>query len=177
MDNLARDYTADIARISAPSPSFRLFRYDERKIMTWANHLKDDPLYVEDDARNYPNIMALIRWLLVGDCMNIVYDICDGGGVMTFSVIIPGHKCKVDWYMWDKSIWGKSFARESKGLVDFIMKEFNLHRAWSNTAKPEIVKFTKCFGATVEGVKRRDFKFDGKLYDTFMLGYETGKEE
>ena len=165
------DMAATVGQLTAPSPSFRLFFYNEAKIMRWATHLKDDPLYVEDDARNFKNVLFYINWLLFGDCLNVIYEIGDGGGMMVFSAIIPGHKMKMDWHMWDKSLWCKSFAREGKALVDLMVSMFNLKRVWSTSAKPEIVKLMKYFGAKIEGVKKLDFKFDGKFYDSYMLAW------
>jgi len=108
--------------------------------------------------------------------MNIVYEIGDGEGIMSFSTIIPGHKCRLDWYMWDKEVWGKEFARECQSLVRYIMATFNLHRVWSNTAKKEIAKYVMSFGAKIEGIKRLDFQWGGKLYNNYCLALETSKE-
>jgi hypothetical protein len=166
---MAKDMGPDVARLLAPSPHFRHFVYDEQKIETWAYHLINDPLYVEDYARNYKDVLRLIGWFLFGDAMNLTYEIGEGAGAITFSTIVPGHKAKMDWFMWDKGLWGKDFARECKALTDMVMGEFGLRRVWSNTAKPEIVKFVKCLGADVEGVKKGDFMFDGKRYDNYAI--------
>jgi hypothetical protein len=166
----------DVSRLLNPSPTFKHFVYNEAKIITWADHLINDPLYVEDYARNYKEVYKLIGWFLFGDAMNLTYEIGDGGGFITFSSIIPGHKAKMDWFMWDKGVWGKSFARECKALSDMVMGAFNLRRLWSCTAKPEIVKYVKCFGAEVEGVKRNDFMFDGKRYDNYAIALVKEKQ-
>lgn len=174
---VAKDMGPSMARLLAPSPSFRHFIYDERKVLTWAFHLLDDPLYVEDYARDYKSVLQLVGWFLFGDAMNLTYEIGGGGGVLTLSTIIPGHKCKADWYMWNKRIWGPDFAREARALVDMVMAEFNLKRIWSSTANPRIAKFVKGMGGTIEGVKKQDFLFDGKLHDNYMLAYTNGGKE
>lgn len=168
------DAAATVGQLTAPSPSFRLFRYNEAKIMRWANAMLCDKYYISDDARNVRNILAFIGWHLFGDCLNITYEIGDNAGVMAFSVIIPGHKCKVDWYMWDGRLWGAKFAREAKSLIDMIMRLFNLRRAWSNTNNPRIARFVKSMGGVIEGVKVGDHMNDGKTMDTFMLAYSQG---
>jgi RimJ/RimL family protein N-acetyltransferase len=174
---MAKDMGHEVSRLLNPSPSFKHFVYNEAKIMNWASHLVNDPLYVEDYARDYNNVYKLIGWFLFGDAMNLTYEIGDGGGALTISSIIPGHKAKIDWYMWDKTLWTKGFARECKALVDMVMAQFNLKRIWSNTANPKIAKFVQCFGAKIEGMKKGDFMFDGKRYDSWMLALESQSEE
>jgi hypothetical protein len=83
----------------------------------------------------------------------------------------------MDWFMWDKGLWGKSFARECRGLSDLVMEQFNLRRLWSCTAKTEIVKFVEHFGGEVEGVKKGDFLFDGKRFNNYMIALNKSEEK
>ena len=167
---VAKDMGHDVARLLAPSPSFRHFVYDEAKVETWAEHLMNDKYHVSDEDRRPEIIYERIHWLLSGMAINVTYEIGDMAGILSFNNIIPYHKATLHWAMWDMGIFGKSGVRETIALLDIIMDSFKLTRIGSNTPDPKVLKLAQLLGFKHEGTARKEYRWNGELYDTYLLG-------
>jgi RimJ/RimL family protein N-acetyltransferase len=52
------------------------------------------------------------------------------------------------------------------------MRELGLKRISAETPDPRICKIAKMCGFKVEGIRDKDFKWNDKYYDNFLLGME-----
>jgi hypothetical protein len=172
---MAKDMGHDVSRLLNPSPSFKHFVYDEKKIKTWADHLINDDLYVSDEGRNYESVCKLISWYLFGDAMNLTYEIGNGQGILAFSMIVPCHKARADWHMWDKSLWSATFARELDGVIHFVMDTFDLQRLYSHTANRRLAELFTKHGWDIEGTMRGDYRFHETPRDAYMIALNKEK--
>lgn len=159
-----------LARISNPMPIFKLFVYDDDKFSKWQSHLLNDELHVSDEHRHPGGIMATLREILFGAGLNITYEIGDFEGIIGFLGVIPGFRCNLTWQLWDRSRWGLDAVKQAKGLMKFIMDEFDLKRIGTRTADPKVKRLAEMLGFKAEGILVNDFKWEGKLLDVHVLG-------
>ena len=62
--------------------------------------------------------------------------------------------------------------RELGSLLRLYMKELELERISAESPDPRIVRISKMVGFKVEGIRNKDFRWNNKYYDNFLLGME-----
>lgn len=170
-------------RLANPSRHFTLFSFNVNKYAQWRYQVLSNPLHLSDHSRTPENTDKLLMHILTGENFSIPYEINnDAGdfcGILSFLNIVPDFKCAVSFQIWDKSPWSKSAVRETRALFEYIMGEFNLKKAESQTADPVIVHLAKIIGFKVEGQAKNSFMCNGELRDVYILGMmgTTGKKE
>jgi len=171
---MVEEVRIDWARLEAPLCHFRFWVPGNlNKAGIVAQKLCTEYLYTPDENRQYG--IALSKTLACLEQVNVTglhlaYETGDFGGVLVFSDIVPGFTCHVSWKIWDKSLWTPSFVKEGRALVASVMDAFKLEKMESETADPKVARVAKLAGFSIEGVKKKSFRWDGKLYDLMMLG-------
>lgn len=159
--------------IKNPSKLFHLFEADKTKLMNVAKHLMGDFLNLSDEFRSYPIIYNLMHQYFCNP-NNLIYEIGDNQAMLGFVAIYPTFKADLIFKLFDKKLWNKQLVRESKQVIEFVMKEFKLKRLNTSTPDDRIVKMSKMVGFEVEGERENNFMFDGKLFKEFLLGLNGG---
>jgi RimJ/RimL family protein N-acetyltransferase len=72
--------------------------------------------------------------------------------------------------LWGRERWGRDFVREARSLLALVMGEFRLVRLDTLTADPRVVTMARLSGFSVEGVRPKDFKWNGEYHDTTIMG-------
>ena len=156
---------------SPKSPSlFKPFILTEEKLKMLAKKLMQEPLYLDDRKREYPMIY---KSLFEGfnNKNNIFYEIGDFGGLGAFTNLIPSHKARISLKLWDKSLWGKTFVRQSRQLIKEIMNKYSLMRVETESPDPVMKKFAQIIGFKPEGEEgeKSAFKWENQFYPIFRL--------
>jgi hypothetical protein len=155
-----------------PFPLFRLCAWNTAKAMVLFYKLKDEPLYLPDELRNYGDIWKIIHHNFGWDknhSLCLPYEIGDFDGVMVFQDIAKGNGCGMMLKFWGKQLWGADGARQAQGLIDFIMDKFDLKTIHIVTGDKQAVKLGKLFGFELKEIKKNAFRWNGNKHDRFRL--------
>ena len=165
------DYAAvNWERLARPSPLFRAFvEPTVTQMGTIVTKLGSDYLYAPDELRDEPTLRALV-WHYWASGANIIYEVGEFQGILGFMDIVPGHKASVTLKLWGRETWGRNFVRESRALLGLVMDEFRLVRLETSTPDEKVVRMATLAGFAVEGVRPKDFKWNGDYYDTTVMG-------
>lgn len=157
-------------RLKSPTEYFTVATMNNDQAELLCKHLKEDYLYVSDEYRNDDAVRSML-WshFASGDCL--IYEIKGGRGYVGFTDIQPGYKCNAMMKFWGTDLWGPSFIRQLRELVRAVVEEFDLERISTESPDPRIVKLARMVGFEVEGVRWKDFQWDGKLFDNTLMGY------
>lgn len=150
-------------------PLFKFFVPTEGKLIYFAKKLMEEYLYLDDPNRDYGNIHRILNYYVTNPQNNILFEIGEFDGVLGFSGIVCGYKASLIFKLWGKEKWGPDLVRQSKELIKEVFDELQLIRLETQTADPRIVRMSKMVSFKVEGIKRRDFLFDGKWHDNVQL--------
>lgn len=163
----------DWEKIKNPGGIFKLFCEDtkdpivfHKKWIDFKKMLKTKYLYLSDEYRKEGVVDNLMLMFFQG----VFYEIGDFQGIVGFTNIINEHKCTVAFKIWDKKIFGASFVKECKRLLDIYFDEFQLKRMSSSSPDMSMVKLAKIAGFKVEGKEPYAFKWNGKLFPNYLLG-------
>lgn len=156
-------------KIKNPSPTFRLFEPSRDKFATITKHLMDGYLNLSDEFR-IPSILHKLMQSYFLSPNNLIYEAGNNQALVGFIEIVPSFKCSLMFKLFDKNIWGVDFAREGKDLLNLIMDIFALTRINTSSPDERIVKMAKIFGFKEEGIREKDFMFNNKPFDVFLLG-------
>ena len=161
----------DWKKFEAPSPLFKVLKRTEEKDKIIAHELMNGFLNLDDNFRNYESIYKSMNFYFYYS-FSIFYEIGEFQALLGLTNIIPRHKCDIMFKIFDKDFWGKDFVRELRSLLELYMKELELKRISAESPDPRIVRIAKMVGFKVEGIRNKDFKWDDKYYDNFLLGLE-----
>jgi len=153
----------------AKYPLFKPFFPTEGKLMYVAKKLMEEYLYLDDPNRDYVNIHRILNYYVNNPQNNLMLEIGDFDGLMGFAGIVLHYKAAFLFKLWGKKRWGPDLVRQSKGLIMDIFNDFDLVRLETQTADPRIIKMGSMVGFKVEGVKVKDFLFDGKWFDNTQM--------
>lgn len=162
----------DVEKIKNPSPNFKLFapKPDDERLKTLAEKLHDEKLYLSDEYRDYKIIYPMFqKYFSWQNGFNVFYEYGDFDVVMGFLNIIPEFRASLLFKMINKDSWGKGFVRESKRLIDVFMDAFKLKRLGTESPDEKVVRMAHMVGFQDEGIKIKDFKWDGQLFDVTMM--------
>jgi len=152
--------------------NYKLFIPTKDKVAKLAKELIDGKLNLPDEYRN-PQSIANLLLMYFSNPTHLFYEIGKFGGVLGFAYIQEGHKAELLMKMWNKNIWKPSVVKEAKRLIKTIMDEFNLIRINVETADERVVKMAKILGMEEDGIRKKNFMFDGELYDLFLYSMEA----
>jgi len=165
------DYaTVNWERLAHPSPLFRLLAEPTvPQLDAIVTRLNGDYLYAPDELRDENTLLALVvgYWR---HGANIIYEVGEFQGILGFLDIVAEHKASVTLKLWGREAWGRNFMREARALLALVMDEFRLTRLATETPDPRVVTMARMAGFAVEGVRPKDFKWDGKYFDTTVMG-------
>jgi RimJ/RimL family protein N-acetyltransferase len=160
----------DWSALSKPTEYFSIANINDDEAETFIKHLREDYLYVDDRLRNDDALRSML-WghFASGQCL--IYEIKGGRGYVGFVDIAPGYKANAIMKFWGTDIWGPSFIKQLRKLVDTVVEQFDLQRISTESPDPRIVKLARMVGFRVEGTREKDFQWDGILYDNTLMGY------
>ena len=162
-------------RLLNPSPLIKLLEPTADKIKALAKHLMENKFSLSDELRNYDTIHAILnRYMSNSNC--IFYEIGDMDAVFGFTDIQFGWKAHVIFELLNPGIWGKQAVRESNSLLDLVMEAGDLIKLSSQTADMRVRRMSKMTGFKIEGIRRKEFYWDKKLYDTYLIGRVRPRE-
>jgi RimJ/RimL family protein N-acetyltransferase len=101
---------------------------------------------------------------------NIIYEVGDFKGIIGIMDILPEHKADVTLKLWGREVFGAHFLRDAKALLKTVMDSFGLTRLSTQTPDERIVKLARLAGFSVEGVRPKDFKWNGEYFDLTIMG-------
>ncbi len=157
---------------------FTKFNPTEDKIKALSKKLMEEPLYLSDEHRDY-ELIHKILFNGFSNKNNIFYEIGEWGGLVGFVNIIPEYKADMFLKLWDKKLWGITFAKELKKLIKHTMIKYDLKRLASDSQDPRMAKMGKIVGFKVEGRFKYGFCWN-KEYHTLhklrILREELGGE-
>jgi len=164
------DFSAvDWARLAHPTPMFKVFADPSgEEILSIIHRLKHEYLYAPDELRSDDVLRGLVAYYWGGP--NLIYEVGEFQGILGFMDILPGHKASVTLKLWGKERWGRDFVREARTLLAMVMDEFKLVRLDTQTPDHRVVSMAKLSGFLEEGTRPKDFRWDGKYYDTTIMG-------
>ena len=147
---------------------FKPFEKDPDKFAVVGKHLLTRYLYLSDEQRNPDTVAQFLNIAFYKpDCE--AYELGDTDGFISFYGIIPGHKCLMAVKIWNPKLWKPSAVKEAKKIFSDFIKRTEVKRITIETADTEMVRLGRIFGFHVEGIKEIDFKWDGELYDRYIL--------
>jgi RimJ/RimL family protein N-acetyltransferase len=161
----------DWRKFEKPSPLFQVLQRTEKKDKKIAHELMNGFLNLDDQFRTYESIYKSMNFYFYYS-FSIFYEVGKFQALLGLTNIIPRHKCDIMLKIFDKDFWGRDFARETNSLLKLYMKELQLKRISAESPDPRIVRVAKMCGFKVEGIRDKDFKFNDKFYDNFLLGME-----
>ena len=161
----------DWKKMEKPSPLFKVLQRTEAKDKKIAHELMNGFLNLDDQFRNYESIYKSMNFYFYYS-FSIFYEVGKFQALLGLTNIIPRHKCDIMLKIFDKDFWGKDFVRETRSLLRLYMKELELKRISAESPDPRIVRVSKMVGFKVEGIRDKDFKFNDKYYDNFVMGME-----
>ena len=147
---------------------YKLFFPTKEKVAKLALELKDGYLNLSDEYRNEYNITNLLL-AYFSSPSHLFYEIGKFGGILGFTYIIEGHKCQLSMKLWDKNVFTHNSVKEAKRLIKTIMDEFKLIKINTETADIRVKQMAEMLGFEEDGIRKRDFSFDSKKYDLFLL--------
>lgn len=167
--------TLDMEYLKNPSPLLHLFCPTIEKLRFIANKFQTGFLYAPDELRSSEKIVSLMAHLFPYAIepslrpFHVYYEIGNFDGLVGFTNIIPEYRCGSFLKIWNPEIWGPTLARDLTELADRFMQEYHIKRMELETADERMAKVAKICGLRQEGTKALGFRFDGKLYTSFML--------
>jgi RimJ/RimL family protein N-acetyltransferase len=162
----------DWKSLEKPSPLFRVLQRTEAKDKLIAHELMNGFLNLDDRFRDYESIYKSMNYYFYYS-FSIFYEVGKFQALLGITNIVPQHKADIMLKIFDKDFWGKDFVRETRSLLRLYMKELELKRISAETPDPRICKIAKMVGFKVEGIRNKDFKFNDKYYDLFVMGMEV----
>ena len=165
----------DLNYLKSPSPLLHLFSPTIEKLQFIANKFATGFLYIPDELRSPQKVFELMAHLFPYAIepalrpFHVYYEIGRFDGLVGFTNIIPEYRCGSFLKIWNKDIWGPTLARDLTELADRFMQEYHIKRMELETADERMVKVAKICGLKQEGTKALGFRFDGKLYTSYML--------
>ena len=172
-------------KVKKPNDLLKVFEPDpkdpiefEKKIVRFKNNLRDKYLYLSDQYRHPKTVDVLVNnYFYNRNIFNIFYELGDFQGLIGITNILPEFKAGVIFKIWDSNAWTPQNARKIRELGNVVMDEFMLKRLAIQTPDRRMIKFGKIVGFELEGEKPYDFKWNGRLYTTYMLGMCKGVKE
>jgi RimJ/RimL family protein N-acetyltransferase len=161
----------DWEKLEKPSPLFRVLQRTEAKDKKIAHELMNGFLNLDDRFRDYESIYKSMNYYFYYS-FSIFYEVGKFQALLGLTNIIPRHKCDIMLKIFDADFWGRDFVRETRSLLRLYMKELELKRISAESPDPRIVRIAKIIGFKVEGIRNKDFKFNDKYYDLFVMGME-----
>lgn len=162
----------DWKSLEKPSPLFGVLQRTGKKDKIIAHELMNGFLNLDDHFRTYESIYKSMNYYFYYS-FSIFYEVGKFQALLGITNIIPQHKADIMLKIFDKNFWGNDFVRETRSLLKRYMKELELKRISAESPDPRIVRIAKMIGFKVEGVRNKDFKFNDKYYDNFLLGMEV----
>jgi RimJ/RimL family protein N-acetyltransferase len=161
----------DWRKFEKPSPLFKVLQRTEAKDKKIAYELMNGFLNLDDNFRNYESIYKSMNFYFYHS-FSMFYEVGEFQALLGITNIVVQHKADIMLKIFDKDFWGKDFVRETRSLLKLFMKELELKRISAESSDPRIVKIAKMAGFKVEGIRDKDFKWNDKYYDNFLLGME-----
>ncbi len=167
--------TLDVAYLKSPSPLLHLFAPTIEKLQFIANKFATGYLYAPDEMRSPQKILELMAHLFPyavppqNRAFHVYYEIGQFEGLVGFTNIIPEYRCGAFLKIWNKPVWGPTLARDLTELADRFMQEYHIKRMELETADERMVRVAKICGLKQEGTKALGFRFDGRLYTSYLL--------
>lgn len=149
---------------------------DEDKVLKLIEVLKNGYLNMPDNLRDENRIKQILfnYFFVPNNTQHIFYEIGDFQGLLGFTNIVKGHRADIALKLWDSDIWCPSVVKESKKVFNYVMTEFQLIRLSAETPDLRVKRLAEIIGFKEEGVRDKDFMWDGELFDTFQLGIIKG---
>jgi hypothetical protein len=128
-------------------------------------------LWIPDDARDERGIDIFLDYLFSGktDRESVFYEIGNFDGIVGFYDIIPEYKCVFLARLWNRVLWTHSLVREIEDLVWQFKRDYKIKRISLATPDERLGKFVKMIGMKQEGSQKFGFRFEEKLYPTFLF--------
>lgn len=167
--------TLDMEFLKNPSPLLHLFSPTIEKIQFIADKFANGFLYIPDELRTPEKITALMAHLFPYATdpayrpFHVYYEIGNFDGLVGFTNIIPEYRCGSFLKIWNPAVWGPTLARDLTELADRFMQEYHIKRMELETADERMVKVAKICGLKQEGTKALGFRFENKLYTSYLL--------
>jgi RimJ/RimL family protein N-acetyltransferase len=167
--------TLDMTYLQKPSALLTLFSPTISKLQFIANKFATGFLYIPDELRSQQKILELMAHLFPYAIepslrpFHVYYEIGNFDGLVGFTNIIPEYRCGSFLKIWNPEIWGPTLARDLTELADRFMQEYHIKRMELETADERMVKVAKICGLKQEGTKALGFRFDGRLYTSYLL--------
>jgi len=158
-----------LEKLLKPSEMFKRLEPTQEKIKEIARHLMENKYSLSDELRDYDIIHSILRKYMTSDVC-VFYEIGDMDGIFGFTDIIPGWKAHVVFELINPKIWGKQLVRESRELIDLVMKSGDLIKLSSQTADKRIERMAKMIGFHLEGIRELEFSWDKKPYPIYLIG-------
>ena len=158
-----------LEKLLNPSEMFKRLEPTQEKIKEIARHLMENKYSLSDELRDYDIIHSILRKYMTSDVC-VFYEIGDMDGIFGFTDIIPGWKAHVVFELINPKIWGKQLVRESRELIDLVMKSGDLIKLSSQTADKRIERMAKMIGFHLEGIRELEFSWDKKPYPIYLIG-------
>jgi hypothetical protein len=158
-------------RIQRPSANFKLLEPSKEKFGIVSKHLMDARLNLSDEHRIPSTVSNLLEKIFINP-NNLIYEVNNFSGILGFMNIVPNFKAGLNPIFLDKKAWTATIVREAKELIEFVMDTFKLKRLVSTTPDTKMIKLAKMFGFKQEGIRKRDFSWENKLYDLYEFGRE-----
>jgi len=140
------------------------------KMVKFKRMLMDRYLWIPDEYRSPEGVDSIINSYFQNIPFTVLYEVGDFQGMVAFVNIMPAYKCEVTFKIWDKKLWGKSFVRAGREILDIYQKEFRLKRIGTSSADRRMVKFARMFGFKDEGELPHAFRYKNKFYTKYLLG-------
>ncbi len=152
---------AKYERLMQPSSMFRIFVPNEEKIKLLSDKLLHEYLYLSDEYREPQRIQGMLQLYLSG-IASIIYEFPNFGGLIGFVNIVPDYKADIMFKLWDRKLWGPTFFRELKGLIEFIMDELRLIRLSVKTPDGKMERMARLCGFKVECSQKFGFRWNAR---------------
>lgn len=91
-----------------------------------------------------------------------------------YGIDFISHKAELRLKIGDKQEWGKGYGKlATKLLIDFGLKDINLHRIWLKVLDENkaAIKIYKNAGFKVEGLMKNDMYIKGEYKDVILMGF------
>jgi len=91
-----------------------------------------------------------------------------------YDIDFISHKAELRLKIGDKQEWGKGYGKlATKLLIDFGLKDINLHRIWLKVLDENkaAIKIYKNAGFKVEGLMKNDMYIKGEYKDVILMGF------
>lgn len=144
-----------------------VFEPTDQKVSDFIDRLMTTPLYVSDEHRDRRSLEAEFSRVCASP-NSVVLDL-NGGGLLGFTDVIEGWKCRAFLKLWDKTKWTVGLVREMKMAVERVAQTARVFRFETQTADPIIVKLAGIFGFKTEGVLVDGFRWNNKFYDLVLM--------